>query len=97
MSMSIFYTEECASRSTFDLSDEANENIKNNGECIMSLKTNDDVLDCCMSALMQAKTNQVQSVTALKRHLHSQFAIPNSIIDEALLMLAGGSRNGSGH
>ncbi len=63
----------------------------------MSLKTNDDVLDCCMSALMQAKTNQVQSVTALKRHLHSQFAIPNSIIDEALLMLAGGSRNGSGH
>ena len=63
----------------------------------MSLTTNDNVLDCCMTALMQAKTNQIQSVAELKRHLHSQFAIPNSIIDEALLMLAGGSRNGSGH
>lgn len=63
----------------------------------MSLKTNDDVLDCCMSALMQAKTNQVQSVAELKRHLHSQFAIPNSIIDEALLMMADTMRSGSPH
>lgn len=63
----------------------------------MALSPNDNVLDCCITAMMQAQTNQIQSVTELKRHLHSQFAIPNSIIDEALLMMADTMRSGLAH
>lgn len=63
----------------------------------MALSTNDNVIDCCITAMMQAKTNQIQSVTELKQHLHSQFAIPNSIIDEALLMMADTMRSGLAH
>lgn len=54
----------------------------------MAAPTNDNILDCCIAAMTQTKVNQAQSVTELKRHLHSQFSIPNSILDEALLMMS---------